>query len=198
MKSYYSPPGLLDARQSHPRAGGPSYLLSDRFSRAVWTLVWRLFGAPSPLAMFGWRRLLLGAFGAKIAPTAKIYPNVRIWRPSRLEMAEHSCLGPGVEVYCVAPITLGRGALVSQGARLCSASHDVDDPAFQLRAQKIEIGAEAWVAAEAFVGPGVVIGEGAVLGARAVAFRDLAPWTVHIGNPAKYSRRRSQNSGNQP
>ena len=43
----------------------------------------------------------------------------------------------------------------------------------------------SWVAAEAFVGPGVTMGEGAVLGARAVAFSDLAPWTVYVGNPAK-------------
>jgi hypothetical protein len=43
----------------------------------------------------------------------------------------------------------------------------------------------SWVAAEAFVGPGVTIGEGAVLGARGCAFRDLEPWTVYAGNPAR-------------
>lgn len=48
----------------------------------------------------------------------------------------------------------------------------------------------AWVAAEAFVGPGVIIGEGAVVGARAAVFKDVAPWTVVGGNPAKYIKDR--------
>lgn len=198
MKTLDAPQGLLDAHGGLPRKGGPSYAVSNRFARMSWRIVWRLCGAPTPIPFFAWRRLLLRAFGAQIAPTARIYPNVRIWLPARLEMADHACLGPGVDVYCVAPIRLRRGALVSQGARLCTATHDIDDPAFPLRAQTIEIGPEAWVAAEAFVGPGVTLGEGAVLGARAVAFRDLAPWTVHIGNPAHSLRRRAQISGDAP
>jgi putative colanic acid biosynthesis acetyltransferase WcaF len=46
------------------------------------------------------------------------------------------------------------------------------------------------VAAEAFVGPGVTLGDGAVLGARGVAFADLEPWTVYIGNPMREVRKR--------
>ncbi|HMN15694.1 MAG TPA: hypothetical protein PKD55_25540, partial [Bellilinea sp.] len=65
-----------------------------------------------------------------------------------------------------------------------------DDPAFQLIAKPIILGARSWVAAHAFVAPGVTIGEGAVLGARAVAFHDLEPWTLYIGNPAREKRPR--------
>nr|WP_294547257.1 DapH/DapD/GlmU-related protein [uncultured Rhodopila sp.] len=55
----------------------------------------------------------------------------------------------------------------------------------QLTARPITIEDRAWIAADAFVGPGVTIGAGAVLGARAVAFSDLPPWGVAIGNPAR-------------
>ncbi|GAB2185252.1 hypothetical protein LAB1_25610 [Roseibium sp. LAB1] len=48
------------------------------------------------------------------------------------------------------------------------------------------------IAAEAFVGPGVRVGEGAVLGARAVTVKDLAPWTVYAGNPAKPLKERQR------
>jgi putative colanic acid biosynthesis acetyltransferase WcaF len=74
---------------------------------------------------------------------------------------------------------------VSQGAHLCTGSHDIVDPNFPLVTKPIIIEAYAWIAAEAFVGPGVTVGEGAVLGARGVTFRDLSPWTVYVGNPAK-------------
>jgi len=99
-------------------------------------------------------------------------------------------IGPRVICYNMAPITVGRDSLVSQGAHLCAGSHDHESPGFQLVARPIEIGADVWIAAEAFVGPGVRIGDGAVLGARAAAFRDLQPWSVYSGNPAQNLRPR--------
>ena len=110
--------------------------------------------------------------------------------PSNLEMAAHSCLAAGVNCYNMARISVGPYALASQGAFLCAGTHDVDDRTFPLTVKPIAIGEKAWVAAEAFVGPGVTVGQGAVLGARGVAFHDLEPWTIHVGNPAKLLRKR--------
>jgi putative colanic acid biosynthesis acetyltransferase WcaF len=92
----------------------------------------------------------------------------------------------------MAPISLGGFAIVSQDAVLCAGTHDIDDANFQLVAKSIVIGERAWVAAGAFVGPGVSIGEGAVLGARAVAFSNLASWTVYTGNPARRLKERAR------
>ena len=58
----------------------------------------------------------------------------------------------------------------------------------------ITVGAQAWVAADAFVGMGVTIGEGAVVGARAVVTRNVEPWTVVGGNPAKFIKKRELKS----
>jgi len=59
----------------------------------------------------------------------------------------------------------------------------------------IELGARSWIAADVFVGPGVCIGEGAVVGARSAVFRDVEPWTVVGGNPARFLKRRELQSG---
>jgi putative colanic acid biosynthesis acetyltransferase WcaF len=85
----------------------------------------------------------------------------------------------------MAKITFAPYSLASQGAHICAGTHDIEDVHFQLRAYPIVVGYRAWIAAEAFVGPGVTVGEGAVLGARGCAFRDLSPWTVYAGNPAR-------------
>jgi len=172
------------------RTGGATYPLSHRLERMVWSLVWALLGSWTPAPLRPWRLFLVRLFGGRIAPTANIYGGVRIWMPRNLVMDDGACLGPGVDCYCMARITLGAHALVSQRAFLCGGTHDVDDPDFPLRAGPIDIGARAWVAAEAMVGPGVTLGEGAVLGGGGVTFRDLEPWTVYTGNPATALRRR--------
>lgn len=181
---------IVDAHTANSTLGAASFTLRNRCYRAGWGLTWALLAAWTPPPMFGWRRLLLRLFGAELAPTARVYPSVRIWSPANLAMGDYACLGPGAVVYSMAPIRLGDFALVSQGAHLCAGTHDIEDPHFQLQARPIRIGARAWIAAEAFVGPGVTIGEGAVLGARACAMRDVAPWMVCTGNPAVAIRER--------
>jgi len=183
---------ILDAATHRPSDGGPSFRLGHRAYRAAWAVVWTLLAAWTPPFLNPWRRALLRMFGARIARTARIAASARIWYPGNLEMGDQACLGPRVDCYAMARITLGPYALASQGAHLCAGTHDIDDPHFQLKAAPIVLGARSWVAAEAFVGPGVTLGEGAVLGARGVAFADLDPWTVYIGNPMREVRKRQR------
>ncbi|RWX78772.1 putative colanic acid biosynthesis acetyltransferase [Neorhizobium lilium] len=180
----------LDAKQARSREGGPSFPLSHRLLRLAWSLTWTLLGRWTPVPFHGWRRFLLCSFGADLHPTARVYPTVKVWYPPNLAMREHACLGPDVNCYCMDRIELGPYAVVSQGTYLCGGSHDVDDPHFQLITKPILIGCNAWVAAQAFVGPGVTVGEGAVLGARSVTVKNLEPYTIYAGNPAKLLRKR--------
>lgn len=98
-------------------------------------------------------------------------------------MEAGSCLSDDVDCYCVAPITIGAYATVSQYSYLCSATHDYRNPTMPLVVAPIVIGPEAWVAADVFVGPGVAIGEGAVVGARSTVTQDVGAWTVVAGSP---------------
>lgn len=153
-------------------------------------MCWGLVAAWTPPPFHAWRRFVLHLFGARIASTARVYGPVHIWDPRQLEVMEHAVIGPGAIIYCMAPIRIGAGAVISQRAHLCAGTHDVDDPHFQLVARPIDIGPQAWIAAEAFVGPGVSVGEGAVLGARGVTAKSLEPWTIYAGNPARPLRKR--------
>ena len=89
----------------------------------------------------------------------------------------------GVELYNLAPMRLESHVIVSQGAYVCGARHDYNDPGFPLLAYPMTIGAYVWIAARASVAPGVD-GDGTVLGLASVATRDLEPWTVYAGVPA--------------
>ncbi|NNJ26384.1 2,3,4,5-tetrahydropyridine-2,6-dicarboxylate N-acetyltransferase [Planctomycetes bacterium LzC2] len=141
--------------------------------------------------MWGWRRFLLRLFGANVGRGAKVLPSAKVWLPANLTLGEYACLGAEVDCYCVAPISVGAHATVSQRAFLCAATHDISDPHMRLVARPIMIEASAWVCAEAFVGPGIAVGEGAVVGARAVAVKNVEPWAIVVGNPARFLRRRN-------
>jgi putative colanic acid biosynthesis acetyltransferase WcaF len=85
---------------------------------------------------------------------------------------------------------LGPRVTISRRAHICAGTHDYTKPDFPLLRPPILIGAEAWICADAFVGRGVTIGEGAIVGARAVAMKDVQPWSIVIGNPAHETKRR--------
>ncbi len=134
--------------------------------------------------------MILRIFGATIGRHARIAPTVRIWAPWNLTVGEEASLGYAVDCYCVEPVHIGAHATVSQEAFLCTATHDVCDPHMSLLAAPIVIEDQAWVCARAFIAPGLRIGRGAVVGACAVVTRDIAPWTIVVGNPARFLRQR--------
>lgn len=136
------------------------------------------------------RNLILRSFGAELPLDVMVYPDSSIFAPWNLIMKAHSCIGPRTKIYNKDKIILGRNVVVSQDASLCSAGHDISDPMHRLITAPIILKDSSWVGAEAFVGMGVTIGEGAVVGARAAVFKDVEPWTVVGGNPAKFIKKR--------
>ena len=159
--------------------------------RFMWGIIWPL-GTWFLLRSTGmvWKRFLLCMFGAKIHPTAMIYTSAKIYYPANLVMEENSCLASDVDCYNVDQITICANTTVSQGAYLCTASHDITDSLNSLITAPIVIEDQSWIGAKAFIGMGVRIGQGAVVGATASVYKNVEPWTVVGGNPAKFLKRR--------
>ena len=171
----------------------PSFSLQNRLMRAVWGGVWLVLFRPSPRPFHVWRRFLLRLFGAKLGLYVNVYPNVKIWAPWALSIGDYVGVADGVKLYNMRPIVIGNHCVISQGAHLCTGSHDIDSVNFQLISKPIKIENNVWVCAEAFVGPGVKIADGCVLGARAVVVKSIPePWTVWAGNPAVMKRLRKK------
>lgn len=166
--------------------------LKHQLLRFLWNLVWRIGARWLPRSFGGgWKRCLLRLFGAKIASTANIYSSAKVYYPPNLIMHPYSCLASDVDCYNVAPVTLGTHVTVSQGSMLCTASHDITHPDHNLITSPITLENYAWIGTRAFIGMGVTVGEGAVVGACAAVFKDVEPWTVVGGNPAKFIKNRA-------
>jgi putative colanic acid biosynthesis acetyltransferase WcaF len=175
----------LNANLKNPKNGGPSFTFYNRTIRFFWNLTWTILASWTPNSFWKWRIFLLKIFGAKLSNRCDVRGSARVWLPQNLQMAEGSIISENVICYNQAMISLGRSVIISQGAHLCSGSHDFEKSNFQLITKPIIINDNAWIAADVFVGPGAYIAEGVVLGARSVCFGNTKPWTVYIGNPCK-------------
>lgn len=163
--------------------------------RLIWGIVWPLGTWFLPRSMgSGWKRTLLRMFGAKIHPTAVVYSSAKVYYPANLVMGDNTCLASDVDCYNVAPVILEDNVTVSQGAYLCTASHDITDPMHPLITAPIVLKDQSWVGARAFIGMGVSVGQGAVVGASASVYKDVEEWTVVGGNPAKVLKQRVINA----
>lgn len=160
----------------------------EQAGRIIWALAQPLF-ALSPRPFWGWRRMILRLFGARIGQKTNIYPSVRITIPWNLDLGDYCAIGDRAILYALGPISIGSRTTISQGAHLCAGSHDVSRPDRPLVKAPITVASDVWIAADAFIGPNVNIGRGAIAGARSVVVRDVDPGCVVVGNPARIIRK---------
>lgn len=185
---------MIEQKQTHLQVDLTKYQnrlsWKNKLGRALWNTVCCLLFRTAPFSVLnGWRAFLLRCFGAKFKGKVYIHRTARIWAPWNLEM-DTTVLAKNVTCYNVDKVKIGYCAVVSEGVYLCTASHNITSSKHSLITAPIVIEDQAWVAVEAFVGMGVTIGQGAVVGARGCVFRDVEPWTVVGGNPAKFIKKR--------
>lgn len=166
----------------------------EQLGRVLWAATLPFF-ALSPRPLWGWRRLILRLFGARIGIGAHICPSVRIAIPWHLDIGEDAGVGDRVILYSLGRIEIGKAATISQGAHLCAGTHDYSDSTLPLLKMPITIGPGAWICADAFIGPGVTVGDLAIVGARAVTMKDVPASTIVAGNPAHVIRKRPAMAG---
>lgn len=184
-------PGAIDDDARHVSP----FSSREKVGRLLWAFVQGTVFRFSFPTWYRWRIALLRAFGARIDWSCRIRRTARFECPWNLTCGANCAIGDHAIVYALGPITLGRRVSVSQYSHLCAGTHDFSRFDLPLVRPPIVLENDAWLGTDAFVGPGVTLHEGALLGARASAFRDLEPWSINVGNPARKVRDRPQMAG---
>ena len=83
------------------------------------------------------------------------------------------------------PLYIGNNVNVSHYCLIHTLTHSVQSPDFVCEEKPVAIYDYAWIGARSIILPGVTIGEGSVVGAGAVVTRDVAPYAIVVGNPAR-------------
>ncbi|EGJ30486.1 MULTISPECIES: DapH/DapD/GlmU-related protein [Moorena] len=88
-------------------------------------------------------------------------------------------------------IHIGNDVSIGPEATILTLGHDPQSPSFGDRGGDVIIGDRVWIAYRAIILPSVKIGEGAVIGAGSVVTKDVEPYTIVAGNPARLIRKRN-------
>ncbi len=115
-----------------------------------------------------------------------------LYGPQRLRIGRFTTIGPGADFLMPGGnhpmVGVSTYPFTMFGGRWTEATLD----AFMGLAQVGDtvVGNDVWIGREAVVLPGVTIGDGAVVGAHAVVAKDVNPYEIVVGNPARVVRTR--------
>ena len=107
-----------------------------------------------------------------------------------IQLAAHASVNPRCHFDGGrAGITIGEGSRIATGCHFFAFNHGMA-PDTEVRSQAttskgIAIGKDVWVGAGAGIVDGVTVGDHAVVGMGSVVTRDVSPWAIVAGNPAR-------------
>ena len=112
--------------------------------------------------------------------------------------------GPGISVgsnsvinrFCYLDgrggLTIGNNVNISHYVLIQTLTHDYDSPVFQAYKDPVVVCDDVWVGARATILPGVTLGQGCVIGAGSVVTKNVPPFAVVVGSPARQVSTRSK------
>jgi acetyltransferase-like isoleucine patch superfamily enzyme len=116
-----------------------------------------------------------------------------------IEIGENVCFDSFICLAGPGNISIGNNCLIASHCGMYANNHVFDDPHRLIRQQPltcegITIGDDCWIGTGVRVLDGVTIGKGSVIGAGAVVTKDIPPYSVAVGVPAKVISKRGKES----
>lgn len=134
------------------------------------------------------RKFVYKALGAEVGKNVVFHFKTEIRGIHKLKIGKGTIVGDNVLLAAQRGLTIGENVNISSNVSIYSGAHDHRDPYFRSTPQTtrpITIGNRVWLGSNAIVLTGVNIGEGAVCCAGCVVTKDVEPYTVVAGIPAK-------------
>ncbi len=112
-----------------------------------------------------------------------------------LKVGDYSNIGPYAYIGCSGNITIGNNVMISPRVSIYSENHNFDKPNELLKDQGVKrtycrIEDDCWIAANSVILAGVTVGKGSVVAAGSVVTKDIPPYSIVAGNPARILKSR--------
>ena len=137
----------------------------------------------------------LGLLKLQLVPPVRIDRNVLIRGAATVKIGRFTTIGRGTTIECNEAITIGNYVMIAENVSIRDSDHNFDDITRPMRMQNIStapvtVGNDVWLGYGVVVTKGVTIGDGCVIGANSVVTRDIPPYSVAVGAPARIIRKR--------
>jgi maltose O-acetyltransferase len=136
-----------------------------------------------PLWFF--RSFVYSLSGLKIGKRSKIHVFCRFFEPKRISIGEDTLIGESAFLDGRASLKIGNHVDIASQVLIYNSDHDTESEDFHAVEAPVEIGDYVFIGPRVIILPGVKIGKGAVIAAGAVVTRDVAPYKIVAGVPAK-------------
>lgn len=162
-------------------------LLQCKFLLVEWlNITYQLI--PNPL-----RNYYLRFYGIKLGENSSIHRKCKFFHVGKMVVGQNCVINFGCYCDNRRGIYIGNNVGIAHNTKIYTLGHDFDDPQFKTKGAPVTINDNTFVFSNVLVMPGVTIGEGAVVLAGSVVTKDVEPWTIVGGNPAKKIHERNHN-----
>lgn len=142
------------------------------------------------------RRYALRAAGMKISKNVRFFEGVHVRNPKGIVMGDGCSIGTRVLLDGRKGLTVGKSVVFGYECIIWTLNHDYNDINFKTKGGPVTIGDYAWICSRSIVLPGITIGEGAVVASGAIVTKDVPPYAIVAGIPAKIVGEREKKSYN--
>ena len=122
--------------------------------------------------------------------------DLKVHQEGQIYIGKGTYIGPYTCISCYGRLKIGRDCLIASHSSIYAHNHIFADPRQKIgsqgiRNQGIIIEDDCWLGSGVRVVDGVTIGRGSVIGAGAVVTKDIPPYSVAVGVPAKVISKRT-------
>ncbi len=128
----------------------------------------------------------------KLGRKSSIHWRARFYAPWRIVVGDNCVIGNDNFFDGRSGLTIGNCVVTSSEAMIFTLQHDMDAPDFGVRGGPVVIEDYVYIGPRAIILPNVRIGKGAAVAAGAVVTKDVEPYTLVGGTPARFIRNRSR------
>ena len=131
------------------------------------------------------RQSLLKLCGVSFSGKARFFSGIEYRGCNGIEIGDGVSIGPKVLLDGRCGLTIGKATVIAYEAVIWSMNHDYNDENFCAKGAPVHIGEYCWICSRSMILPGITIGDGAVVASGAIVTKDVPPYSVVAGVPAK-------------